>query len=163
MYSHRYIHRYSLVRRWMLRGRLFVSLAAFLMLSLGALGQAVSSVPSTPILVASPGPESASLQWNAIGSATSFNVYRGTSPGQETLYRVGLGGGSFFDPGLTNGTTYYYRIAAVNAYGQGALSNPASVRAGATVLNGPVLAADPGVGQITLTWGSVPGSTSYNI
>jgi len=34
---------------------------------------------------------------------------------------------SFVDTGLTNGTTYLYRVTAVNAVGEGAYSNQASV------------------------------------
>jgi hypothetical protein len=58
-------------------------------------------------------------------------VYRGTSPGTETLLTSGgcsnLGAVlSCTDTGLTGGQTYYYKVSAVNAIGEGPQSNEAS-------------------------------------
>jgi PKD repeat protein len=53
-------------------------------------------------------------------------VYRSTSSGGETFYRSLGVVSTFTDTGLTNGTTYYYKVAAVNAAGAGTLSNEAS-------------------------------------
>jgi uncharacterized repeat protein (TIGR03803 family) len=55
------------------------------------------------------------LSWNAYPNAASYNVYRGTSSGGEsgTPVATGLSSPSFFDTGLTNGTTYFYKVTAV--------------------------------------------------
>jgi hypothetical protein len=58
-------------------------------------------------------------------------VYRGTSPGTETLLTSGGCSGlgavlSCTDTGLTGGQTYYYKVSAVNAIGEGPQSNEAS-------------------------------------
>ena len=59
-------------------------------------------------------------------TAVSYNIYRGTAPGGEgnvpfanDPFDVSLG---FTDTGLTNGKSYYYRIASVNATGTSAQS-----------------------------------------
>ncbi len=58
-------------------------------------------------------------------------MYRGTSSGSETLLTTGgcsnLGAVlTCTDTGLTNGQTYFYKVSAVNAIGEGAQSNEAS-------------------------------------
>lgn len=75
------------------------------------------------------------LNWTAPannGSAiTSYKVYRGTSSGGESLLSSGGCSGlasvlTCTDTGLTNGTTYYYKVSAVNAIGEGTQSSEAS-------------------------------------
>ncbi|MGH3372784.1 MAG: fibronectin type III domain-containing protein, partial [Nocardioidaceae bacterium] len=90
------------------------------------------SAPGAPTgLTALAGNASASLSWQAPtfdgGSAvTGYTIYRGTSPGaQAFLANVGPVT-SFDDSGLTNGTTYYYKVSASNAIGEGPLSGEAS-------------------------------------
>ena len=49
---------------------------------------------------------------------TGYNVYQGTSPGGETGAPVNgspVTGTSSTVTGLVNGTTYYFKVAAVNA------------------------------------------------
>lgn len=83
-------------------------------------------------LTATSGNAQAVLNWTAPannGSAvTSYKVYQGTTSGGETL--LGSGGCSGLgnvltctDASLTNGTTYYYKVAAVNAIGEGSQSS----------------------------------------
>jgi hypothetical protein len=67
-------------------------------------------------------------------------VYRGTSSGGESLVTAGgcasLGATlSCTDTGLTNGTTYYYKVSAVNAAGESPLSTEVSTTTVAAVLN----------------------------
>ncbi|WP_349361998.1 alkaline phosphatase family protein [Streptomyces sp. PH10-H1] len=93
--------------------------------------------PGAPTgLTASAGNGQNSLSWTAPASnggvsITSYKVYRGTSPGTETLLTSGgcsaLGTVlSCTDTGLTNGQTYYYKVSAVNSLGEGAQSNEAN-------------------------------------
>jgi hypothetical protein len=55
----------------------------------------------------------------------TYNVYRGTTPGAEgsTPIATGVRGTAFTDTGLTNGTTYYYRVSGANPSLTGGLSN----------------------------------------
>jgi hypothetical protein len=60
------------------------------------------------------------LNWTASATATSYNVYRGTSPGGEgtTAFKTGITTTSFTDTSVTPGTTFYYKVTAVNSFGE---------------------------------------------
>ena len=60
--------------------------------------------------------------WNTMEGADSYNLYRSTSPGQETLFKSGLTNTYFLDTGLANGTNYFYRVSAVNSVGNSPLA-----------------------------------------
>src|SRR5207237_85920 len=102
--------------------------------------------PDAPTgLTASAGNAQVSLSWTAPASnggvnITSYKVYRGTSSGTENLLTSGGCSGlgavlSCTDTGLTNGQAYFYKVSAVNALGEGKLSNEASAT--------PVAVANP--------------------
>ncbi|MCK4367130.1 MAG: right-handed parallel beta-helix repeat-containing protein [Thermoplasmata archaeon] len=57
---------------------------------------------------------------------TNYGVYRGTAPGEE-IFLVDVGDVlTYVDTELTAGQTYYYKVSAMNAVGEGAQSNEAS-------------------------------------
>src|SRR5262249_19754060 len=66
---------------------------------------------------ATAGNGSVTLTWAAPTGALTYNVYRGTSAGGEgaTPIATGITATTFTDIGLTNGTTYFYEVTAVNA------------------------------------------------
>jgi len=68
------------------------------------------------------------LSWNASTGATSYNIYRSLTKGGEgaTPYKTGVTSTSFTDTGLTDGTTYYYTVTAVDAAGESAQSTEVS-------------------------------------
>lgn len=73
------------------------------------------------------------LQWpgrfklDKLHRATSYNVYRGTTSGTHgTTVATGGSGTSYTDSTITNGTSYYYVVTAVNSYGESGNSNEAS-------------------------------------
>ena len=99
------------------------------------------------------------LSWAAPASGgapvTGYNVYKGTKSGGETGPVNGsslVTATGYKVTGLVNGTTYYFRVTAVNRVGQGPAS--AEVKAvPATVPGAPAgLTATPGDGQVTLSW-----------
>ena len=73
-------------------------------------------------LTASPGNGKVTLSWKAPGSnggagISGYEIYRGTSPGGESGTPVNaslVAGTSYTVTGVTNGTTYYFTVAAVN-------------------------------------------------
>jgi hypothetical protein len=68
-----------------------------------------------------------SLSWSAASGASSYKVKRSTvSGGPYTTIQSGLTSTSFTNTGLTNGTTYFYVVTAVNSTGESVNSNQAS-------------------------------------
>src|SRR2546425_1819632 len=57
---------------------------------------------------------------------TGYRIYRATAPGGESLFAELGDIHSWTDTDVTNGQTYYYRVSAVNAYGEGPLSQESS-------------------------------------
>src|SRR5262249_42770291 len=87
--------------------------------------------PATPRNVrAAAGDTQVVVRWDASARAESYSVYRATSPGGEgaTPYQTGLTSTTWTDTGLTNGTTYYYRVTAVNGSGESEMSDEVSAR-----------------------------------
>jgi fibronectin type 3 domain-containing protein len=77
--------------------------------------------PPIPIGVGvHPGAGTALIAWTASAGATSYNLYRSTSPGGEgpTPYQVGIASHSFIDSGLAAGVTFYYQVTAVDFAGE---------------------------------------------
>ncbi len=73
------------------------------------------------------------LTWPATTGATSYNVKRGTSAGNETVtVATGLSGTSYTNISLINGTTYYYVITATGSGGTSGNSPEASATPFAT-------------------------------
>jgi hypothetical protein len=96
------------------------------------------------------------LLWDLTPNAKTFNVYRGTSPGGEgtTPIATGIQALAYTDTGLTNGTTYYYKVAAVNSVGVSTQSNETST------VPLTVYIVDDAAATFVGTWGTstqVPG------
>ena len=129
--------------------------------------QTSGTAPSTPAgLSATAGNTQVSLNWSASSGATSYNVYRGTTSGGEssTPIATGLTGTSYTDNSVTNGTTYFYKVAAVNSVGTSGQSNEASATPQPTVPLAPAgLTATAGNAQVALAWVVSSGATSYNV
>jgi len=98
-----------------------------------------ADVPAAPTgLAATAGNAQVALSWSASSGATSYVVYEGTSSGGEakTPVLTGVTGTSTTITGLTNGTAYYFTVAAVNAGGTSAPSAQASATPTAPVSSG---------------------------
>src|ERR1700722_19967054 len=80
------------------------------------------SPPAPTNLTATAGDTQVSLTWSASSGATSYNVKRsGTSGGPYTQIAAPTST-SYTDTALTNGTTYYYVVSAINSTGESANS-----------------------------------------
>jgi len=92
-----------------------------------------SQTPSAPVgLQATPAEGKQILvSWKGDINATSYNLYRGTkrNGGDAALVKTGIAVLSYMDVGLSPGTRYYYRVAAVNPAGVSGQSKEASATA----------------------------------
>lgn len=112
------------------------------------------SVPSTPVAVASD--QTVTLNWtDVVDSDYGLAFYRiyingstvagATSPTSDATIT-----------GLTNGTSYTFKVSSVDIWGNESAKSSASTSvtpADTTAPQVPSLLADPGDGQIVLTWG----------
>jgi hypothetical protein len=103
------------------------------------------TIPNPPAnLTATAGNAQVTLSWTASPTAASYNVYRGTSANGEAAAAVatGISTTSYTDTGRTNGTKYFYKVAAVNSAGTSGKSNEAS----ATPVGGTCVTASQSTG-----------------
>lgn len=94
--------------------------------------------PSSPIglTVAQTEEETLKVSWNLSIGAQSYNVYRTDDLRDDfTCIAQGLTDTEYADSGVADGETYYYRIAAVGAAGEGLLCHAVSCRVGGISLN----------------------------
>ena len=119
-------------------------------------------VPAAPLgLTATSGNSQVALSWLAVGGATGYQVeYGTTSQAYTATNTTALAAGT--NTALSNGTTYYFVVAATNSAGQGANSSEIAVLVGPpgapTGLN-----AVSGNEQAVLSWNTSSNATSYNL
>jgi hypothetical protein len=145
-------------------------IAGIEVLSAGSVTRTAPSVPAG--LSASSGNASVALTWSAsTGTAPiTYNVYRGTSSGGEstTPIATSISSTSYTDSGLTNGTTYYYKVSSTNSVATSAQSAEASAKPQSTSTAPSVpagLTAAAGNTSVALSWSASTGTTpiTYNV
>ena len=121
----------------------------------GPLSPQATATPTLPVPAAPTGVTATQqgsvnvITWNAVPYAATYDLYRGTSAGAETLFLSNLTGNSDTDNALTNGSTYYYEVSAVNAAGQSAKSSEVHAASGPALFLALIL-LDP----------TIPGGTT---
>lgn len=91
------------------------------------------AVPAAPLnLTATGGDQQVSLTWTASTGATSYNVKRAAVSGGPYTTVASPAGATYTDTTVTNGTTYYYVVTAVNTIGESPNSNQVSATPNAT-------------------------------
>jgi fibronectin type 3 domain-containing protein len=156
-----------------MRKAVFVSLSVTMFLLLSACGSGTSGggpggkAPLAPVgLTATPGDAQISLSWSGSINATSYNVSRATSSAGPFTQISQPTATSYLDIGLTDGTTYFYYVSAVNSLGESPNSTVASATPEPAVAIPPIptgLQATPGDAQVSLTWNASAGATSYYV
>lgn len=99
-------------------------------------GSVSGSLPDVPqFVLATSSSARNELSWQAVAGATGYVVYFAATAGvtKGTATAISTNSNPYTHTGLTNNTTYYYAIAAVNGAGESALSAevssmPAAVR-----------------------------------
>jgi cellulose 1,4-beta-cellobiosidase len=105
----------------------------------GANSAEASATPAVPMappaaptnFSATAGNAQVSLTWIASTGATNYHVKRSITNGSGYLQVAAPSGTNYTDTALTNGTTYYYVVSALNAAGE----SPDSAQATATPIN----------------------------
>ncbi|NJO28564.1 MAG: fibronectin type III domain-containing protein [Richelia sp. SL_2_1] len=87
----------------------------------------VNVLPAPANLVATPGNDSASLNWDdvttdVVGETVTYNVYRGTASGGPYTLVTNVETSAYNNTGLANATTYYFVVTAVGLAGESAQS-----------------------------------------
>ena len=100
------------------------------------------------------------LTWNAVSGATSYKVYRATSQNGTYSLLGTVTATSYTNTGAKAGTTYWYKVKAVNSAGESAYSNIVSGRATVTTLT---MGHSATSGKPMLTWKAVSGAASYRV
>lgn len=104
------------------------------------------------------------LNWNASVGATAYNVKRATTSGGYYSTLATVSGTNYTHSGLTNGITYYYKVAAIGPNGASADSGfvsatpkgPPPVPLGLVAIGGANA-------QVPLSWNPSFGATNYNL
>ena len=100
------------------------------------------------------------LTWKAVSGATSYKVYRATTKNGAYSVINTTKARTYTNTGAALGTTYYYKVEALNAAGK-SLGFSAVVEGKVA----PVLAVGYSSvsGKPQLTWKAVPGATEYQV
>jgi fibronectin type 3 domain-containing protein len=128
---------------------------------------APTQAPAAPSgLAATAADTQVSLTWSASATATGYNLKRATATGGPYTKISSPIATNFIDTGLTNGTTYYYVVSAINSAGESANSAQASatpVRPTLPPAAPAGLVATAGNAQVSLSWTASSGATSYHL
>ena len=104
---------------------------------------------------------SLTLKWNAVTSATGYEIYRAGTDGKYSKITT-VTSTSYVDTNVKNNTQYSYKIKAYNAAGTSAFSTAASLKK--TQISVSNLKADATGSKVQLSWtGGVTGAEGYVI
>ena len=122
--------------------RMFMAVAALVLALTGCGGGGAPATPppttpppTTPTAPSTPGSlgtvaanTQVTISWSPISGATSYNLYWSTTSGvtKTNGFKITGVSSSYIHRSLTNGTTYYYILTAVNSSGESAASPQAS-------------------------------------
>ncbi len=123
--------------------------------------QANVPVPAPPALRGFYGDHQAQLAWDPVPAALSYKIGRSsTKGGPYTTIAGNVGDTSYFDYLVSNGSTYYYVVSAVNAKGTGKISNEISVVPNPIPQNLNAVAENK---DVFLYWSASPGALLYHV
>ena len=104
---------------------------------------------------------SLTLKWNAVTSATGYEIYRAGTDGKYSKITT-VTSTSYVDTSVKNNTQYSYKIKAYNAAGASAFSTAASLKK--TQISVSNFKADANGSKVQLSWtGGVTGAEGYVI
>ncbi|MDR0720331.1 MAG: fibronectin type III domain-containing protein, partial [Treponema sp.] len=108
---------------------------------------------------------SISLSWQPAPDATGYKVYRGLSSNTVTDYVTETASTSYTVTGLTENTSYYFAVSAVNENGESLPSTAVQGTTPETALAAPAGLTVTAQTQtsLTLSWQAVSGAEGYRV
>ena len=105
------------------------------------------------------------LKWKAVSGAAKYEVYRARSRSGDYIKYATVTGTSYTNTSyIENGTTYYYKVRALDANGTaGAWSSVVSVTYKQTLTAPAVTGGNDAQGRPTLKWNAVTGAAKYEV
>jgi fibronectin type 3 domain-containing protein len=135
--------------------------------STGDGGGTTGTVPSVPAgLVATAGNAQVALMWSTDATANGYAVKRANTSGGPYATIATPSAPTYTDAGLTNGTKYFYVVAASNTAGSSSNSAEVNATPAAPQQAPPApgnLMATGGNAQVMLSWSASTGATSYTV
>lgn len=122
----------------------------------------VQLTSATPVIASvTAGEGEATLVWPLVAAAESYHLYWNTTGGvSKSDKKVEYVSSAFIHTGLVRGTTYYYRLSALNLAGESELSPEVSVTFAPLA---PVLQVRNDSEHVFLDWAAVSGASSYQV
>lgn len=138
----------------------FYKVAATNTVGTGPASSEVSAVPAPKLpaptsLMATAGNNQVTLYWGASAGAVLYGVYRGTSAGAEGAQPIATSvTTSYIDTRALNGTTFFYKVRALDTVAPSDFSNEVSATPSvpAVVPSAPTLSAALDGSTVRLTW-----------
>jgi fibronectin type 3 domain-containing protein len=120
-----------------------------------------STAPAAPVITGLGSTGNVTLNWANVTGAANYTIQRSTTTGTEVTIASGITGNTYLNTGLTNGTTVFYVVDAVNSSGAtSADSNEIAVTPLAIPAN---LTIAGNTGNTTLSWTTVPAAGNYTV
>lgn len=119
-------------------------------------------VEGTPVITISNDDKALVISWNNVSNATKYEVYRATSKTGKYTKVATVEEGLYKDSALTYGTTYYYKVIAMNEISK---SNYSNIVSGKFVPNKveELKALDVQTTQVKLGWTKMSDMTGYEV
>jgi fibronectin type 3 domain-containing protein len=100
------------------------------------------------------------VSWAKILNAASYRVFKSASDTSTFAIVDTVTSNTYFDTGLVPGSTFYYKVSALNDLGE---SGQSAAMLATTAVPGKVSAMFVSPASIIITWTLVTGATSYNV
>ncbi|QOX63706.1 S8 family serine peptidase [Anoxybacterium hadale] len=103
------------------------------------------------------------VKWSGVSGAVSYDVYRSTSSAGTYTKLTTVTGTSYVNSGLTAGSSYWYKVSAVNALGASAQSGAVGMTIAVPSVPSGLAVSVTGTTQCTVKWTGVSGAVSYDV
>jgi fibronectin type 3 domain-containing protein len=105
------------------------------------------------------------LSWSPSENALSYTIQRSTDRSNYSSIASGISSTTYSDSAVAGGSTYYYRVFASNAYGDGNATFPVSATPSAPTVPASlsITSISSSSGQAIIGWSASAGASTYSI